>query len=191
MTSPDLYRYVGIAWEIALLVWFLGALNTKKTVQSQSRGWRLLQLAVGGAAIVLLSRKGRWLGLLSARFLPQSNAIAWAGLGITVAGIAFAIVARLYLGRNWSGDVTIKQDHTLVRGGPYAIVRNPIYTGLQTAIIGNAIVLGEFRGLVAAALVLMVILLKIRLEEAFMKQEFGAEFVRYEQKVKRLIPFVW
>ena len=50
--------------------------------------------------------------------------------------------------------VTIKQDHRLVRRGPYAIVRHPIYAGFVLAMLGTALALGELRGLLAVALAL-------------------------------------
>ena len=60
---------------------------------------------------------------------------------MVAAGIAFAVWARHYLGRNWSGTVTVKQDHELIRSGPYRLVRHPIYTGLLLAILGTAVAL--------------------------------------------------
>ena len=76
----------------------------------------------------------------------------WLGLIMVAAGIAFAVWARHYLGRNWSGTVTVKQDHELIRSGPYRLVRHPIYTGLLLAILGTAVAFGEWRGLLAFAL---------------------------------------
>ena len=68
-------------------------------------------------------------------------------LGVAAAGVAFAIWARHELGANWSGTVTIKEGHRLVRRGPYAVVRNPIYTGFVAATLGSAaLVGGEVRG---------------------------------------------
>ena len=51
-------------------------------------------------------------------------------------GIAFAIWARETLGRLWSGTITLKQDHRVVRTGPYALARHPIYTGILTGVLG-------------------------------------------------------
>jgi protein-S-isoprenylcysteine O-methyltransferase Ste14 len=62
-------------------------------------------------------------------------------------GLSFAVWARLRLGRNWSSVVTVKEDHQLIRGGPYAIVRHPIYTGLLLGFLGMALITGEHGGL--------------------------------------------
>jgi protein-S-isoprenylcysteine O-methyltransferase Ste14 len=105
--------------------------------------------------------------------------------------VAFAIWARFYLGRNWSGTVTVKQDHKLIRTGPYAVVRHPIYAGFGLAILGTAIAIGEVRGLAATVTALIGMALKSRLEEEFMTEQFGAEYVQYKKDVKAMIPFIW
>jgi protein-S-isoprenylcysteine O-methyltransferase len=107
-----------------------------------------------------------------------------------VAGLGFSLWARFALGRNWSGTVTIKRDHELVRSGPYAIVRHPIYSGILLALLATAIArghLGAFVGLAVAALTLR---LKALSEESFMVEQFGAQYSAYQREVKALIPFV-
>ncbi len=95
------------------------------------------------------------------------------------------------MGRNWSGTVTVKQDHKLIRTGPYAVARHPIYAGLGLAILGTAIAIGEVRGLAATVAALIGMALKSRLEEEFMTEQFGAEYVQYKKDVKAMIPFIW
>lgn len=75
--------------------------------------------------------------------------------------------------------------------GPYAVVRHPIYAGLTLALLGTAVAFGEVRGLVAVALAVIGWRLKFRLEEAFMTEQFGSEYLGYKRRVKGLIPFVW
>ncbi len=123
--------------------------------------------------------------------MPNSPAVAWVGVALTLAGIALAIAARLFLGGNWSGTVTIKEGHTLVRKGPYTLMRHPIYSGFLLAIFGTALAIGEIRALIAASIVLAVLTHKINLEERFMMEQFGAEYAQYRRKVNALIPFVW
>ena len=91
---------------------------------------------------------------------------------MVAAGLAFAVWARVYLGRNWSGTVTVKQDHELIRSGPYGFVRHPIYTGLLLAMLGTAIAIGEWRGLVAFALFTIGFLLKLRSRRTLHERNF-------------------
>jgi protein-S-isoprenylcysteine O-methyltransferase Ste14 len=105
-------------------------------------------------------------------------------------GLALAVWARRHLGRNWSGIVTVKQDHELIRSGPYGLVRHPIYTGLLLAILGTAGAIGEWRGLFAFALITVGFVLKFKMEERFMSETFGEQYARYRAEVRSLIPFV-
>jgi protein-S-isoprenylcysteine O-methyltransferase len=106
-------------------------------------------------------------------------------------GAVLAIWARFSLGGNWSATVTIKAGHTLVRRGPYALVRHPIYSGLLLALLGTVLLFNQVRCLLALALIVLMLASKIRMEERFMAEQFGAEYVAYKQRVKALIPFVW
>ena len=110
---------------------------------------------------------------------------------LVVVGIAFAIFARFALGGNWSGSVTVKQDHTLIRRGPYSIVRHPIYTGLILAFLGVAVIVGQLRGLLGVAVLFLSFWLKSRVEERFMQEQFGAEYRTYQHQVKGLIPYIF
>jgi len=188
--QPDLHRYINLAWLTVLVVWLLGAFTTKKTVRSQPPRARLVYLALAFLAFLLFTGDLRY-GFLAARFVPMTPAVAYAGLALTLAGCAFTIWARFYLGGNWSGRPTIKQGHTLVRTGPYSLVRHPIYTGITLAMLGTAIYLGEIRGLIGTVVALIAFKVKSRLEESFMTEQFGEEYVTYKQQVKSLIPFVW
>jgi protein-S-isoprenylcysteine O-methyltransferase Ste14 len=87
--------------------------------------------------------------------------------------------------------VTVKQDHELILRGPYTIVRHPIYSGLLLALTGTAIAVGEIRAFVGLGLAFIGFLLKSAGEEKFMREEFSAEYARYSQRVRRLIPFVF
>lgn len=185
------YRYIYAAWLAAGVVWLVGALAAKPAARTQSAASRIFHTLLLGLAILLWTRASLRIPFLMQKFLPPAPAIAYAGAILTVAGIAIAIWARFFLGGNWSARVTIKKDHTLVRTGPYSFVRHPIYAGFLLALAGTAVAIGEIRGLLAVALVLIALKLKANLEEQFMMQQFGEQYAQYRRKVKSLIPFVW
>jgi len=130
------------------------------------------------------------IGQLGTHLLPASAQLASAGLVVTSLGAAFAIWARLTLGRNWSATVTVKEDHSFVYRGPYRVVRHPIYAGILLAMLGTATVYDEAGCFLAVVFAFVGWWLKTRKEEDFMAQEFGEEYRRYQKNVKRLIPFV-
>ena len=86
--------------------------------------------------------------------------------------------------------VTVKHDHELVRSGPYALVRHPIYSGVLLALIGTTLAIGRWRGLPGLALIAAALLCKLTIEERFMSEQFGEAYARYRAEVPALIPFV-
>jgi len=187
--QPDLHSYANAAWIAVGLVWAVGALTTKHTARNETAVSLLFHLLLATAGFSLAFRNVRY-GPLGWQFVPDSAFIAYSGLALTIAGCALAIWARIFLGRNWSAAVTIKHNHTIIRGGPYAIVRHPIYSGGLLALLGNAFVVGEVRGLVALVLVFIAWWTKLSVEEKFLSEQFGAEYAQYQREVKALIPFV-
>jgi protein-S-isoprenylcysteine O-methyltransferase Ste14 len=170
-----------------LVYWVVAALNVKRTQRRESLGSRILSVAPLVIGALLLAFAWR---PLTGRFLPWSQALYWIGLAMVATGLAFAVWARRYLGRNWSGHVTVKQDHELIRSGPYALVRHPIYTGILFAILGTAVAIGEWRALIGFALITAGFVLKLRVEERFMSETFGEQYRRYRAEVPALVPFV-
>jgi len=86
--------------------------------------------------------------------------------------------------------VTLKGGHELITEGPYAIVRHPIYTGLLVMIVATVIVLGHVAGVIALPLVFWGLWIKLRYEEKLMLEKFPDKYAAYQQRVRRLIPFV-
>ncbi len=182
---------IGPMWAAIFIIWAISGFTVKNTVGSRSDvRARLLVWGVMLGWFLLFSPRFQP-GLLSERFVPMGPAAAYIGFLLTVAGLGFALWARFAIGRNWGGLITVQKDHKLVRSGPYAIVRHPIYSGFMLATFGTAIAFGEISGLVATALVVLSWGYKSRLEERFMIEKFGAEYEQYRHEVNALIPGVW
>jgi protein-S-isoprenylcysteine O-methyltransferase Ste14 len=129
------------------------------------------------------------LAILNQRLFPWSPWQFWVAAIITAAGMLFTVWARIHIGRNWSGVVTIKEGHELIDTGPYALVRHPIYTGLLVAIFGSALARGEWRGVLAVLIAWAALWRKLRLEERWMIERFGEQYEAYRRRVPALIPF--
>ena len=128
--------------------------------------------------------------LLDKRFLPDGAWSFWTGAAITAGGLPFAVWARRHLGKNWSQAVTLKEGHELITSGRYALVRHPIYTGLLLGFVGCAVARGEWRGLLAVALVFGALWHKLKLEEKWMRVQFGQSYEAYSRRVTALVPYV-
>jgi len=182
-------QIIGALWLIWAAYWLVSALGQKPVRRHESPLARLSQIAFIGAAFYLLVSLGhRSSSLWRARFVPATAVVSIAAIALTFAGVAFSIWARYCLGRNWSAAVTIREGHELIRRGPYARIRHPIYTGMLIALIGTALGIGELRALVAFALVLFGFVLKARREERLLASEFGAAFEEHRRHTGFFLP---
>ena len=170
------YQIISWSWMGTFALWFVSAIVTKRTIGSHS-DWQ--------------SRVAIWIVALAWRFIGPGPVSADTGLALTLAGLGLANWARFQIGRNWSGLVELKQDHELIRSGPYSLVRHPIYSGFMLATFGTAIAYGQLRGFLSFVLILAAWGYKSRVEETFLIHQFGAEYERYRHEVKGLIPLVW
>ena len=191
MTVIHLRQWTGLVWIAFVAVWLVGALTTKRNVQRQSAASRLSQIAIVGIGAYLIFATDTPLPWFDTSLFQVTGAIALAGFAATLSGLGFSIWARLALGGNWSGSVTLKEHHTLVRNGPYRIVRHPIYTGLLLALIGAFLERGQARGIIGVAICGTGFWLKTLTEERFMVQRFGEEYRQYQHEVKALAPFIF
>lgn len=182
---------MGCAWGAVGVVWLIGAVSTKRTVRRQPGGARIFHLLLAALGFALLASKGLRAGWLGMRVLPDTHVVAIIGLVLTITGCLFAIWARVTLGTNWSGAATVKAGHQLIAAGPYALARHPIYTGLLTAALGTAVVVGEARCAVGLLLIVLALVVKMSQEERLMLQTFPDAYPAYRQRVKALIPGVF
>jgi protein-S-isoprenylcysteine O-methyltransferase Ste14 len=185
---PDLVCFLWAAWG---LYWMASATNVKETRRREplaSRTAHFIPMIVAAGLIVMPPFPGD--RILFDRFVPLSAPIEDAGCLLVLSGLALCAWARLHLGRNWSGRVTLKEDHELIRSGPYSLVRHPIYAGLLLAIAGTALVEGQWRGVMALLLMLISFRRKLRIEERLMKETFGEQYRRYCEHTAALIPYL-
>lgn len=181
-------RFLLLAWAV---YWLLSASKVKATAREESIASSAAHLVPMFVAILLLFAPSSlpW-GFLGERMLPGGPATHWIGAAVVAAGLAFTVWARVHLGKNWSGTVTVKSDHELIRSGPYRFVRHPIYSGALLAVAGTAIARGEWRGLLAVLILFATLWWKLQLEERWMGEAFGEDYAKYRSEVSALIPFV-
>jgi len=177
-------------WIVFITIWLVAAVSTKRAVYRESRAQRLRYWVLFVIACLLLFY-GRELPYpLNLRIIPHATLVAWAAPVLCVAGLTFALWARVTLGRNWSGVVTLKEGHELVERGPYRFVRHPIYTGILTMFFATALAQGHLSGFVGTLLMFASFWIKLRDEEKLMLQQFPERYADYRRRAKRIIPFV-
>jgi protein-S-isoprenylcysteine O-methyltransferase Ste14 len=131
-----------------------------------------------------------WLriGWLGERFLPDIFWVRWTGVVVAGSGMLLCVWARHHLGEYWSDKVGLKVDHQLIRSGPYAVLRHPIYSGVLLGIAGSALAIGQWRGIVALAVMAANYWIKARREERMLSRKFGNAFEEYRLKAGFLLP---
>ena len=181
---------IRICWLVFVAIWVIAAVSTKRTLYRETRAQRLRYWVWLVIAYVLLIYGPRLPYPLNLRIVPNVALTAWAAAVLCIIGLAFAVWARIILGRNWSGAVTLKEGHELVERGPYRLVRHPIYTGLLTMFFATALALGYLAGFAGALLLFASFWIKLRDEEQLMLQQFPEGYAAYRQRAKCIIPFV-
>lgn len=174
-------------WVAFSLYWDIAAKNSAPAKSSESKASRGAHVFLANMALVLIAAPIRGFG----RFLPASSLVMVVGLAIDIAGLSLAIWARRHLGRNWSGEITIKQDHQLIQTGPYRHLRHPIYTGLLTMYAGMTLATGEWLGVIGLAVAVFAYWRKTRMEEATLGVAFGAEYDAYRRDTWAIVPGVF
>jgi len=180
-----------VLWIAFFIYWQIKSVDTKTTQRLEPVASRILRVLTLLIAIVLLSTTRiplRWLYLQP---WPVGFWPFWLGATVMVAGLLFAVWAREHLGSNWSRSVTIKQGHELITSGPYAVVRHPIYTGILAGLLGTAIALSQVRGFIVFVLIFLTLWVKLRMEEQWMRSQFGETYTTYAHQTAALVPYLF
>ena len=174
-------------WIAFMIYWSVGAGQTVPTKSRESRASRRVHQQLLNAALLLVFVP---VPGLDRRILPAGRWVVVIGIIIHLASFLLAVSARRHLGRFWSGEITQKVGHELVRSGPYRFVRHPIYTAMLGMFVGMAIVSGDLHAFVAVAVVAFAYWRKIRLEERNLTELFGATYDDYRRRTRALVPWV-
>jgi protein-S-isoprenylcysteine O-methyltransferase Ste14 len=175
-------------WGVGFIYWTVYAVGNKKTVYRQSR-WALLPYFAMAAFVFYIVIHLR---RLHVRILPHNAITQVAGIVLCAAGVALAIWARRILGKNWSGLPTLKEDHELIRRGPYRFVRHPIYSGIILATAGSVLALSPtLLGTLCILYAVAALRFKSLQEEKILARQFPNEYASYKREVRALIPFVY
>jgi protein-S-isoprenylcysteine O-methyltransferase Ste14 len=173
-----------IGWAAFWIYWLVAAFSMKRGRVAWSRELRIR--AVIAVLAILLIR----LGAFRDHGLNSDPLRAGVGLVLFADGLAFAIWARLHIGRNWGSPMSQKTETELVTSGPYRRVRHPIYSGILIATIGTAVAL-SWAWLIAVALAGVYFVYSAIVEERNLTEQFPDTYPAYKDSTKMLLPFVF
>jgi protein-S-isoprenylcysteine O-methyltransferase Ste14 len=172
---------VAVVWGVFWVGWLLAAFTA--TPGTRSRRARVPGLVVIVALVLVRSFNGNSGSI-------DSVPVQIFGLVALAAGLALAVWARVYLGRNWGMPMSEKEAPELVTSGPYRFVRHPIYSGLLLAMLGSALAATLF-WLVPLAGLGGYFIYSARVEERLMTRSFPEAYPAYRARSKMLVPFVF
>jgi protein-S-isoprenylcysteine O-methyltransferase Ste14 len=179
-------QIVAVCWAVLLVVWFVLALVRGQRGRHSRRAWwlRLVVVALLVVAVYSITR-GRPLPVLA----QPTGGVALAGAALCIAGVAFALWARVTMGQHWAVPIAERGESDLVLTGPFAYVRHPIYAGVIAMLIGSALnVPGAYAEVLTAILTLVVL---ARKDDRDMSRLLPGVYPAYMQRTKRFVPFVF
>ena len=179
---------IEVPWIIFAAYWAVSALKTRRTIRSESFVSRLSLSFMTAAAFILIFSGRIHSGFLYRHVFPPSDLLAVAAVVLTWSGIAIAIWARWHLGENWSGRITLKENHELIRTGPYVFFRHPIYSGLDLAALGGVLAVNRWRAVAGFVLILVTFWIKAKKEERLLATQFGPAFEEHCRHTGFLLP---
>jgi protein-S-isoprenylcysteine O-methyltransferase Ste14 len=188
------FAAVMVCWLIFGLVFLLRTLRQPRGTPEVRRNRR---------SVVGMVLQGLAYGLMWGRFRPSVQPIVtmplWADIVVAVVAVVIAAAsiwlvtsAVRALGKQWALGARLIQGHELITSGPYALVRNPIYSGMFGMLLATGLVATRWpEFLIAIAIFLLGTMIRVRMEENLLRQAFGAEFDNYAHRVPALIPGVY
>jgi protein-S-isoprenylcysteine O-methyltransferase Ste14 len=113
------------------------------------------------------------------------------GIALFVGGFTILLIAQITLFRNYSSTLVIREDHQLITHGIYHFTRHPIYLGVILVATGLPVYGSSLYGILIMSAMIPVFLVRIKIEERLLTEEFGDAYRAYMQTTRKLIPFIF
>lgn len=184
-------------FQISIALWLLA--ETVFQVRQYFQGGKAKTTEWTSLLVIVFSAfAGGYLGRLVGHAVPwlhipvDTTVLMSAGLVPLWLGAGLRLWAIVTLGRYFRGVVHVQEDHSVVRTGPYRVIRHPAYTGALVGAFGISLLLAN----VASIAVLMAclcagVLYRIRVEERVLLEGLGEAYATYASQTKRLVPGLW
>lgn len=182
------FESIWIFWIVSeILLNRLFRSKAKKSKEMDRNSLRIIWLTIIGSVA---------LGVYIARFVNYpiiyTNLLRYAGTTLIILGILIRFIAIKTLGKFFTVDLTVRDDHKLINTGLYRLIRHPSYTGSLLSFFGFGLSLNIWICMfVVFVPVLISFLYGINLEEKLLLERFGGTYAAYMKKTKRLIPHIY
>ncbi len=179
---------ITILWLMFLSYWLVYAVGMKKNIRNNKN--TLIRLILIVILFLIWSNQTfeRFIG--GTELVPNYAFLSFLGVILCACGIFLAVWARKHLGKNWGTPMSEKEDPELITSGPYALSRHPIYAGIMLAMLGSALVSGNW-WIILFLIFSAYFISSAKVEEKIMQKRFPKEYPAYKAKTKMLIPFLF
>jgi protein-S-isoprenylcysteine O-methyltransferase Ste14 len=160
----------------------------RQAVEREGRGMFAIRVFLGClllAWLVLYAIYPPWMGALS---IPIPDWLRWAGFTLGLASLGLWTWTQIALGKEWSPQLQLRQEHHLVTTGPYARVRHPLYTAMIGYVAGLSLVTANWVFILLAVVMIAGIVVRVPKEERMMIDGFGEEYTAYMRRTGRFFP---
>ncbi len=186
-SQPALVALAVVFFAVVVAAIFAGGTLSTGEREDRSNRWVLIPFAIVGLALGFVPAYSDRIGFLTI----DGNAIRWLGVLLFAAGCVLRIWPVFVLGNRFSGLVAIQPMHQLVTTGIYGFIRHPSYAGLLIGSAGWSLAFRSGAGLILTALLVPVVLSRIRSEEALLAWYFGPAYDAYRARTSRLLPGIF
>jgi protein-S-isoprenylcysteine O-methyltransferase Ste14 len=114
--------------------------------------------------------------------------LRWAGFVLGLVSLAFWTWVQIELGKQWSAQLQLREEHHLVTSGPYARIRHPMYTAMLGWAVSLALVTANWVFVFMVALTAVMMVSRTPKEEQMMIEQFGDEYREYMRRTGRFLP---
>ena len=160
----------------------------REAVKREGRGMfaiRVVMFFLLVGWLTLYAINPTWMGVLS---VPFPDWLRWVGFALGLASLGFWSWTQVALGKEWSPQLQLREEHHLVTTGPYTRIRHPLYTAMIGYGTSLALVTANWIFIVLAVAVIAGLFARIPKEEQMMIEEFGEEYKAYRQRTGRFFP---
>jgi protein-S-isoprenylcysteine O-methyltransferase Ste14 len=177
------------AYAILVAGWLLWMTPFALIKRSRDAAKQIDRRARWGVVIVAIGYSLLWQGKFWLR-QPHSWQVFLAMVFFAL-GILLSWTSTRALGRHWRIDAGLSSDHELIRGGPYRLVRHPIYTSMLCVLLATGFVVTPLPLFLLAIVVFLIgTEIRVRIEDKLLASQFGDTFHQYQQQVPAYIPFL-
>jgi protein-S-isoprenylcysteine O-methyltransferase Ste14 len=176
----------------AVLLLTQPVLSIKETNQTKNSDKLSVLVILGACLFLQVFSVMEWAYFREHHHQFALDAFTSTGLILIIGGTAFRVWCIRTLGKFFTATVQTQTNQRIVKTGAYSVVRHPSYLGFYLAILGNAVFLHAYVGIMVTAVVMFgAYYYRIKVEEETLVKEFGEEYKTYQTETKKLFPFLY